>query len=258
MSEILKISIVQSSLYWEDKEKNRSQFQSVIDKLSGKTDLIILPEMFTTGFSMKPHQFAEKMNGKTVSWMKKMAKQSGAAIAGSIIIEDNKQYYNRFLFVDDNKIYHYNKRHLFAMAGENKFYTQGIKNSIIEHKGWRIKAQICYDLRFPVWSRNTDDYDLLIYVANWPEKRIAHWDTLLKARAIENQAFVAGVNRIGTDSNNYPHNGNSAVYNPLGEKISHIKSNEAKAETIEITKSELQQIRKKLPFLNDKDQYIVN
>ncbi len=255
MPDKLKISIVQNHLVWENKQENLNNFQRIIEKLTGKTDLIILPEMFTTGFSMKPAEFAENMNGTTVEWMKSMVEKSGAAIAGSIIIEDNNKFYNRFLFVTDNKIEQYDKRHLFAMAGEDKFYTQGTKNTLIEYKGWKIRPQICYDLRFPVWSRNTDEYDLLIYVANWPEKRVAHWDVLLKARAIENQAYVAGVNRTGTDGNNYPHSGNSAVYHPLGNKISKTKPHENCAETIEISLSELRKVRTSLPFLNDKDDF---
>ncbi|MCF6240066.1 MAG: amidohydrolase [Bacteroidales bacterium] len=255
MNNTLKISIIQTELFWENKEENLNNFQNKIENLSGKTDLIILPEMFTTGFSMKPEEFAESMNGKTVSWMKVMTKSSGAAIAGSIIIEENKKFYNRFLFVSEQGIEYYDKRHLFAMAGEDKYYEQGKENLLIKYKGWKIRPQICYDLRFPVWSRNTDEYDLLIYVANWPEKRVAHWNTLLKARAIENQSYVAGINRIGFDGNNYPHSGDSAVYDAMGEKISKTKANEESVETIALSLDELKKTRKNLPFLQDKDKY---
>ena len=250
----LSISIIQTNLLWEDKAGNLEHFQRKIEGADSNTDLIILPEMFTTGFSMNPKPFAEKMTGQTVNWMKKTAKKTAAAIAGSIIIEEGGKYLNRFLFVKpDGKIEYYDKRHLFAMAGENKFYEQGTANTIIDYKGWKIMPQICYDLRFPVWSRNTDGYDLLIYVANWPEKRIAHWDTLLKARAIENQAFVAGVNRIGKDGNDYRHSGNSAVYNPLGKQISKTKPNEDHAENISLNLELVQNTRESLPFLSDKD-----
>ncbi len=255
MPENLRITIVQADLYWENKEKNLNYFQQIIDPLAGKTDLIILPEMFTTGFSMTPEKFAEEMSGTSVKWMKERALKTGAAIAGSIIIKEKGKFFNRFLFVNNDFIEHYDKRHLFAMAGEHKHYTAGTNNTLIHYKDWKIRPQICYDLRFPVWSRNTDEYDLLIYVANWPEKRIAHWNALLQARAIENQAFVAGVNRIGFDGNNYAHSGDSAIYNPMGEKISQTKPSEAKAETIEISLTKIQETRKSLPFLNDKDQF---
>ncbi len=252
----LSISIIQTSLLWEDKEGNLAQFQRKIEGINAETDLIILPEMFTTGFSMKPEFFAEKMSGETLEWMQEMARFSNAAISGSVIINENGNNVNRFLFVKpDGQYQYYDKRHLFAMAGENKSYTQGKKNELIEYKGWRIRPQICYDLRFPVWSRNTEEYDLLIYVANWPERRVVHWKTLLQARAIENQAFVAGVNRIGLDGNNYNYSGDSAIYDPLGEKISKTNPNEESVETILISKEFIQEIRKSLPFLTDKDKF---
>lgn len=255
----LSVTIIQANLLWEDKEGNIAHFQRKIEKIDTNTDIIILPEMFTTGFSMAPEPFAEKMDGQTVKWMQMMAKYSGAAITGSIIIDERGNYVNRFLFVKpDGEYQYYDKRHLFAMAGENELYSQGNKNVLFTYKGWRIRPLICYDLRFPVWSRNTDDYDLLIYVANWPKKRIAHWKTLLQARAIENQAFVAGVNRIGLDGNNYNYSGDSAIYDPLGEKITKTKTNEDSVETIIISKEFIHKIRKSLPFLTDKDDFIVN
>ncbi len=253
------ISIIQTKLLWEDKAGNLEHFQNKIESIASTTDLIILPEMFTTGFSMSPRPFAEKMDGKTVNWMQKMAKASNAAIAGSLIIEQNGHYLNRLLFVESSGAYqYYDKRHLFAMAGEDQLYSKGEKNVLITYKGWRIRPLICYDLRFPVWSRNTDNYDLLVYVANWPEKRIANWRTLLQARAIENQAFVVGVNRIGFDGNNYSYSGDSAIYNPLGEKISKRKPNEDFVETVSISKKLIENTRKTLPFLDDKDSFIVN
>lgn len=257
MKKNLNITIIQADLAWEDKETNLANFKKLINHTEEKTDLIILPEMFTTGFSMKPNKFAEKMDGKTVSWMKNMAQISKAAIAGSIIIEENNKFYNRFLFVTESSIQQYDKRHLFAMAGEDKYYEQGINNILINYKGWKIRPQICYDLRFPVWSRNTDGYDLLIYVANWPEKRVAHWNNLLKARAIENQTYVAGVNRIGFDGNNYQHSGDSAIYDPLGNKLSKTKAYEANIETIELSANQIQTVRENLPFLHDKDIFTI-
>jgi len=255
---VLSVTLIQSNLLWEDKAGNLKHFQNKIENITEATDLIILPEMFTTGFSMTPEPFAEKMGGKTVNWMQKMAKSANAAIAGSIIIKDNADYLNRFLFVKPDGEYHYyDKRHLFAMAGEGELYTQGKENILIEYKGWRIRPLICYDLRFPVWSRNTDGYDLLIYVANWPEKRIAHWRALLQARAIENQAYVVAVNRIGLDGNNYRYSGDSAIYDPMGEKISKTKPNEESVETLSISTELIKNSRKALPFLNDKDDFIV-
>ena len=256
----LSVTIIQTKLIWEDKIGNLESFQNKIESIETNTDLIILPEMFTTGFSMNPKLFAEKMDGNTVLWMQKMAKSSNVAIAGSIIIEENKEeYLNRFLFVmPDGKYQYYDKRHLFAMANEHKYYKQGEVNELITYKGWRIKPMICYDLRFPVWSRNIDEYDLLIYVANWPEKRAEHWKALLKARAIENQAYVAGVNRIGIDGNNHKYSGESAIYNPLGEKNTITKPNEDVVETISISKEQIEKIRKSLPFLNDKDDFYIN
>ncbi len=252
----LSVTIIQSNLLWEDKKGNLKYFQEKIERIKTNTDLIILPEMFTTGFSMNPQPFAEKMDGDTVKWMQNLAKASNAAIAGSIIINEHGNNVNRFLFVKPNGSYqYYDKRHLFAMAGEHKFYTQGDKNILINYKGWRIQPQICYDLRFPVWSRNTNDYDLLIYVANWPEKRVAHWNALLQARAIENQSYVAGVNRIGTDGNNYIYSGDSAIYNPIGEKITKTKPHKKSVETILISKEFIENTRKTLPFLNDKDDF---
>lgn len=241
---------------WEDKTGNLEHFQKKIKLIKANTDLIVLPEMFTTGFSMNPEPFAEEMTGNTISWMKQMAKKTGSAIAGSIIVEEQGKFVNRFLFVEPNGgLNFYDKRHLFAMAGENKFYKQGTENAIIDFKGWKIMPQICYDLRFPVWSRNLDEYDLLIYVANWPEKRVAHWDALLKARAIENQSFVIGVNRIGKDNNGNQYSGNSAIYNPLGAKISNTKPHEDSVEGVTLNLELVKKTRNTLPFLSDKDDF---
>ena len=252
----LSITTVQSILYWEDKEKNIAHFQKIIENLKDKTDLIILPEMFTTGFSMKPSKFAENMTGNSVRWMQKMAVKSNSGIIGSIIIEENNNYYNRLIFAKpDSSIEYYDKRHLFGMANEDDCYTAGNKRKIFEYKNWKIKALICYDLRFPVWSRNNENYDILLFVANWPEKRIMHWKTLLQARAIENQAFVIGVNRIGEDGNAITYSGDTETYNPAGEKISKTEANNQTVETLTLLKEDLIEIRKKLPFSNDGDLF---
>ena len=256
MDNNLIITTVQSNLYWENKEKNFYHFQQIIENLKNKTDIIILPEMFTTGFSMKPSKFAEKMTGNSVKWLQKMSVKTNSGIIGSIIIEEENNYYNRLIFAKpDSSIEYYDKRHLFGMANEDKFYTAGNTQKIFEYKKWKIKALICYDLRFPVWSRNNNNYDILLFVANWPEKRIMHWKTLLKARAIENQAFVIGVNRIGKDGNGIPHSGDTATYNPNGEKISKTKANIETTETLTLFKNDLVKIKEKLPFSNDRDLF---
>ena len=256
MKNELKITIVQNNLYWENKEKNISHFQHIIENLKGKTDLIILPEMFTTGFSMQPSKFAEEMTGSSVKWMQEMSVFCEAGIIGSIIIKENNNFYNRLILAKPNSsIEFYDKRHLFGMANEDKFYTAGTERKIFDFNGWKIKALICYDLRFPVWSRNNEYYDILIYVANWPERRIMHWNSLLEARAIENQVFTVGVNRIGKDGNGIAHSGNSAIFNPMGNKISLTEANKESVETIVLTKDDLTQIRKKLPFNKDGDSF---
>lgn len=254
--ENLSLSCIQSALYWKDIRKNHEHFEKKITSIAEPSDIIVLPEMFTTGFIMEPAKFAEKMDGQTVTWMKKIAAAKNALLIGSIIIEEENLYYNRLLAVfPDGNIEYYNKRHLFAMAGEDKHYQQGDKNLIFKHKDWRIKTLICYDLRFPVWSRNQDSYDLLIYVANWPSTRSFHWKILLQARAIENQAYVAGVNRVGLDGNKIPHSGDCCVFDPLGHLISSFEPDEEKTETIVLNKSHLKEIRKKLPFAKDSDSF---
>ncbi len=256
MSETLKITTIQTNLFWEDKEKNINQFEKKLNKIKKETDIIVLPEMFTTGFSMTPSLFAEKMNGNSVEWMKKIAKQKNVLLIGSIIIEEKNKFFNRLLAVYPNgNIEHYDKRHLFSPGGEHKEYTAGTKQLVIDYKNWRINPLICYDLRFPVWSRSTKNYDIQIYIANWPQKRHFHWTTLLKARSIENQAFVIGVNRIGTDGNGYEHSGDTAVFDPWGEQISKTKANEESCETLTIKKSNLEKARKLLAILNDADNF---
>ncbi len=250
---MISVSIVQSDIIWEDRLSNLENYQNKINEIKS-TDLIVLPEMFTTGFSMNPKGLSETMNGETVQWMKTNASKMNTAICGSIIIEEDSKYFNRFIWVNpDTSIHHYDKKHLFSFAGENKNYTPGNKKLIIDYKGWKICPLICYDLRFPVWSRNLEEYDLLIYVANWPDKRKLAWKTLLTARAIENQCYVMGVNRIGKDSKNY-YSGDSSLINALGETLytnSHIED----IYTTSISKYELNKVRDNLPFLNDKDNF---
>jgi predicted amidohydrolase len=250
---MINVTLIQSDIIWEDRISNLKKYQEKINQIES-TDLIILPEMFTTGFSMSPKSISENMNGETIQWMKQNAHKMNSAICGSTIIEEDSKYFNRFIWVNpDGSIHHYDKRHLFSFAGENENYTPGNEKIIIEYKGWKICPLICYDLRFPVWSRNSEDYDLLIYVANWPDKRKSAWKSLLTARAIENQCYVIGVNRVGEDSKNY-YSGDSSLINALGETLytnSHIE--EIYSNTI--SKYDLNKIRTQLPFLNDKDNF---
>ena len=258
MATILNIAILQSDLVWENPIENRKRFAEKISAVDHDVDLIVLPEMFNTGFSMTPKHLAESMDGETVKWMQEMAMKSNAAIVGSIIILENNCYFNRLLFVQpNNTIKFYNKRHTFTLAGEDKEYTAGKENLIIDYKGWKICPLICYDLRFPVWSRNTQNYDLLLYVANWPKPRIEAWNTLLKARAIENMSYCVGVNRVGVDANNYEYSGNSAIIDPLGKSLTQICEHKEKIMYASLDKEILTKTRDKLQFLNDKDTFVI-
>lgn len=264
MTSDLTITLVQTHLHWEDKAANRSMLEEKIMGID-KTELVILPEMFTTGFSMNPAQLAETMEGESVLWMKKLAAKKRVIITGSLIIEENDNFYNRMIWMLPNGTYgYYDKRHLFAYAGEDQHYTAGNKRLVASVKGWRVLLLVCYDLRFPVWSRqayhNLNDagqpleYDLLIYVANWPDKRRHAWNTLLQARAIENQCFVAGVNRVGTDANGHLYAGDSLVADPLGTILYHKKDAED-IHTITLQKDVLENNRQRLPFWKDGDDF---
>jgi len=257
MKEILNIALVQSHLAWENPLENRVSFSKKIDTISKKVDLILLPEMFTTGFTMNAIEMAETMHGETTQWLLDISKEKECAVAGSIIINENNNYYNRFLFATpDGEITQYNKHQLFTLAKEEKVYTAGQEQVIIEYKGWKIKPQICYDLRFPVWARNTTEYDLLLYVASWPKTRIHAWDILLQARAIENMCYCIGVNRIGLDGKGYEYNGHSGAYDVLGNSL--IDENPVEKDTIlyaSINKNHIQTVRKKLSFLADRDHF---
>lgn len=251
--ETLKITLIQPNIVWEQPAANLENYNKLVsgEKL---TDLIVLPEMFTTGFSMQPMKLKENMDGPTVQWMKQLASQKNAAVTGTLIIEEEGSYYNRCLWVSpDGSVKHYDKRHLFTMAGERQHYTAGNERIIVEHMGWRFCPLICYDLRFPVWSRNNEDYDVLIYMTNWPSARHHVWKSLLVARAIENQAYCVGVNRVGSDATGKSYRGDSAVIDPKGF-ATYMGSSE-QAETFKISYSDLHKFRKVFPVLYDRDAF---
>lgn len=256
----LTITTIQSNLYWQDKAANLQMLEQKITSIGQKTELVILPEMFSTGFSMHPEIYAETMEGATIQWMQRVSKENGIILTGSVIINEEGRYYNRLIWMLPNgQMGQYNKRHLFAYAEEDKFYTPGNKRLIASVKGWKINLQVCYDLRFPVWARqqsneNNTEYDVLIYVANWPEKRSHAWKTLLCARAIENQCYVIGVNRVGNDGNNIYHSGNSLVIDPLGQVLYHM-ADEEDINTITLSKEKLAEVRTRFPFWRDADDF---
>lgn len=256
MSDQLHVCIIQSQLEWENPKKNLKRFDKHIESVAKETDVVVLPEMFTSGFTMNPSVVAESMNGDTISWLKEKAQQLNAVITGSVVIEENSTYHNRLLWVEPSgEIQYYNKRHTFTLAGEHKVYKGGEKKVIINYKGWKICPLICYDLRFPVWARNTEDYDVLMYVANWPKPRISAWDALLKARAIENMSYCIGVNRVGLDNNGHHYPGHSAIYDGLGEKILQTSEDNEAVKSISLQRNHLETIRQKLRFLEDRDQF---
>ena len=255
----LTVTIIQTELFWEDKAANLLMLESKIRGIEEHTELVILPEMFSTGFSMNAKLLAEEMSGETVEWMKRLAAKRKVIIAGSAIIKEENKFYNRLIWMLPTGQYGtYDKRHLFGYGKETEFYTAGNKRSIASVKGWKINLQVCYDLRFPVWARNKmkaeAEFDLLIYVANWPERRSHAWKTLLCARAIENQCYVIGVNRVGTDDSNLSYSGNSMVIDPLGEVLYH-KADDEDIFTITLDKEHLNDVRNKFPFLKDGDDF---
>jgi omega-amidase len=252
----ISITLAQVDLYWEDPKKNRDHLTGLLEDLSESTDIIVLPETFTTGFSMRAQKLAETMDGPGVAWMKQSAKTFQSAVCGSLIIKDNGRCYNRFIFATpEGDIFHYDKKHLFSIGGEKKSFSAGSQRKIINYFGWRIGLYVCYDLRFPVWSRNRSDTDLMIYTANWPMPRNRAWKTLLKARAIENQVYVAGVNRIGSDGNGINYIGQSRLINPLGKYILKPEFPVENLFRAEISLSELEDLRKKFPIADDADQF---
>lgn len=254
---ILNIALMQTELVWQDPEANRALIAQRINSISQPVDLIVLPEMFTTGFTMTPVDCAETMDGDSVKWMRGLASATNAAITGSLVIQSGANFYNRLVFAfPDGRIETYDKRHLFSLAGEEQVYCAGKDRLIVEYKGFRICPLICYDLRFPAFSRNTEDFDLLLYVANWPSVRISAWDALLKARAIENMCYVAGVNRVGEDFNKHAYPGHSQVIDYLGEIALSAWENEG-VFMIGIDKDQMISMRQKLGFLNDRDSVTV-
>lgn len=248
---------IQTILQWESRAKNLDHFNALFQKLnSHHVDLIILPEMFTTGFTMNVHPCADQPEGETLAWMRGQAIELDAAITGSVIIEENSRYYNRLYFVwPDGQYEIYDKRHTFSYAGEDRVFTKGKSRLIVEYKGWKICPLICYDLRFPVWSRNTEEIDVLIYVANWPASRIKAWDTLLPARAVENICYTIGVNRVGEDGNRVTYNGHSAFYDGLGNRIGHLEEDEEGILFVELDKEDLTTLRSRYRFLEDRDEF---
>lgn len=258
MKEELKVVLIQTSLVWENPQANRDYFSSKIKETNSGTDVIVLPEMFTTGFTMNAKPLAETMEGETINWMKQIAAESGSAITGSLIIKENGNFYNRLLFITpQGELFQYDKKHLFTLANEQDHYSPGTKKLIVEYKGWKICPLICYDLRFPVWARNVENYDVLIYVANWPEIRTKAWDILLQARAIENMAYCIGVNRVGKDGKDFNYVGHSAVYDPLGELVTTVNFENEGLILTTLKKSHINDARKKLKFLEDKDSFEV-
>lgn len=254
--EDLSVTLIQTSLFWEDIDANLNHFSTLIKNIDIPTDLIILPEMFSTGFSMVPEKLAETIDGKAVNWMKATARETNAVICGSLILEEEGNYYNRLVWMTpDGNMKTYDKRHLFSLAKEEEHYESGKERLIVTLKGWRICPLVCYDLRFPVWSRNNHSYDFAFYVANWPERRNYPWKQLLIARAIENQSYIAGVNRIGDDGNGVSHSGDSALIDPLGEILSTLEPHKEGIETLTLKADHLARIRNKFSFLNDQDQF---
>lgn len=251
----MKIALIQTELSWENPNENKALLQEKINAISQYVDLIVLPEMFTSGFTMNPKNVAQTMQGDAISWLKETAKNKDCAITGSLVIEENGNYFNRLVFVfPTGEIQTYDKRHLFTLAGEEKVYKAGKDKLIVEYKGFKICPLICYDLRFPVFARNVENYDVLIYVANWPKPRVNAWDILLKARAVENMSYVIGVNRVGMDANNLEYVGHSQAIDYLGNYIQEPQEIEG-VFIVELDKNEMLETRKKLNFLNDRDKF---
>lgn len=255
----LKITTFQAYLFWENIEKNLQNLGLRLSSIREKTDLIVLPEMFSTGFSMNAAKLAEEMDGPTMKWMLEQARKFGSVVTGSMIIKEGKNYFNRLIWMrPDGTCEYYDKRHLFGLGEEDQHYTAGNKKLFVELNGWKICPMICYDLRFPVWLRNKDEeYDMLLIVANWPERRSLHWRTLIPARAIENQAFVVAVNRVGHDGNEVYHSGDSMCIDPNG-KVVYYKPNDEDLYTFSINKEDVVAARASYPFLKDADKFKLN
>ena len=256
MSDNLTVSCIQTELAWENVDQNLNQFTNKLDQLPADSELVVLPEMFTTGFSMNSIELAETMDGKSFQWMKEQARNINKIILGSIIVKENNNFYNRCITMFPSGVFYtYDKGHLFRMEKEHEDFTKGKSKTIFKHNGWRVCTLICYDLRFPVWSRNQDDYDLLIYIASWPESRREVWNTLLKARAIENQSYVIGVNRIGKDGEGISYSGDTVIIDPKGRIIK--KAEDYKEEIInaKLSLDDLKLFREKFPVALDADDF---
>ncbi|HYF32455.1 MAG TPA: amidohydrolase [Chitinophagaceae bacterium] len=253
----LTVTLIQTHLHWENAAANLAMLEEKIRAIEDKTTLVILPEMFSTGFSMRPEALAETMDGAAVQWMQKMAAEKKIILTGSLIIQEEGAYYNRLIWMLPNGQYgYYDKRHRFAYAGEDRQFAAGSKRLIASVNGWKVNLLICYDLRFPVWARQhtPHEYDVLVYLANWPNRRSHAWKTLLQARAIENQCYVIGVNRVGSDGNGIQYSGDSMIIDPLGE-ILYQKSNEEDVCTFTLSKEQLEEVRSKFPFWKDADEF---
>jgi omega-amidase len=255
----MRITLIQPSTVWEDKQKNFENLEHLIFNDFQKTDLVVLPEMFATGFSLNAGKLAEELKGDIFQWMTNLTVRGKLAICGSHIVRSDGKFYNHFSFVTpDIEFSGYDKRHLFSLGGENEIYTCGRSRQVISYKDIRYLPIICYDLRFPVWCRNRDDYDILICVASWPDVRREAWNSLLKARAIENQCYVVGVNRTGTDNDGFNYAGDSVVFDPLGKILGKVDAYEEGSVTVEISLSELRDFRNKFPFWKDTDNFNLN
>jgi predicted amidohydrolase len=264
----LTVTTIQTNLHWQDKQANLAMLEEKINAIKEKTEIVVLPEMFSTGFSMGPAALAETMDGPSIAWMKRLSHEKKIVLTGSLIIEEGGDYYNRLIWMLPNGIYGiYDKRHLFAYGGEDEHFTAGSRRLIASVKGWKINLLICYDLRFPVWMRQQvhpgsgdgfplPEYDLIICVANWPERRNHAWKTLLQARAIENQCFVAGVNRVGTDGKDNYHSGDTMIADPMGAVL-YTRAHEEDVFTITLQKDQLEDVRTKLPFWKDADFFTI-
>ena len=254
----LRVTLAQVDLAWENPEENRQNLETLVLQMKGNSDLVIFPETFTTGFSMHANELAEPMDGPTIQWMLNLSRKVGIAICGSLLVKDNGLNYNRFVFVSpEGQVIFYNKRHLFSIGGEADSITPGHERVIVSYLGWRIALYICYDLRFPVWSRNVNDTDLMIFTANWPNSRKEVWNVLLKARAIENQVFVAGVNRIGKDGNEISYQGESRMINAKGELLVCSDQIVNVLQTYSISRKELVDFRIKFPVAREADQFLL-
>lgn len=253
----MKVALIQAPLVWENPEENRKYFEEKIHSIQEEIDLVVLPEMFSTGFTMHPEKVAETMDGDTVSLLKYLSKAKNTAITGSLVIRENEKFYNRLVFIfPSGDIQTYDKRHLFSLAGEEKVYASGKEKLIVAYRGWNICPLVCYDLRFPVFSRNVENYDLLLYVANWPTQRIQAWDILLKARAVENMCYTIGVNRIGEDGNNHPYPGHSQAVDFLGNYILEPQRSEG-IFIVDLDQNKMLETREKLGFLDDKYHFML-